>query len=173
MTKKKIKPIVIVSNWKAGSTLLQYILAREPKICNIFPNPKIEEDTNQSDYDGSIFWGKNNCDMMTREHGNCITKSHYEEKVDRDGILNQLDDMCDKEYGLIKRPQFVLSIPFVRWLLPEAKIIGITRDTEAVVYSYLRSNTAWRPNNHGIMLGLKPPGWYKFMRKSVIEYGTT
>ena len=164
MKKANFKPIFIVGNWKTGSTLLQFLLAKDNKICNIFPD-KINTD----DYDGSSFWKLYNCHVLIRNTGTCITKEIMK-VLNKDLMIEHLNELCDREYGLLKRPQFVTCIPFIKWLLPDVQLLGIKRDIYGVVYSYIRSNTAWRRNNHGMKIGLKPPGWFDMVRKSVIEY---
>lgn len=165
MKDDKINPIFIVGNWKSGTTLAQFYISESDKVYNIFP-----DDEDPGDYDGTHFWKRNKCHRMHRKLGNFITDKEFK-YIDKESIL---DDIYTKhnpsyDYSLLKRPQFVLNINLINWLYPNVKMVGVQRDLVSNCYSYLRANTAWS-TGHGIKIGLKPPGWTEYNRKSVLEY---
>jgi len=164
MIKPDFVPIVIVSNWKSGSTPLQFLLARDSKIYNFFPDE-------ESNYDGTAFWVRHKVHILHRRFGNHIPEKYFSQ-VDRDKIIEELNEKFDNncEYGLIKRPQFILSIPFIKWLFPNVKLLGIMREPIPTAYSYFRTNYTNNPDGNNIKIGLKPPGWIKFEDKPLMEY---
>jgi hypothetical protein len=160
----KFKPIFIVSNWKSGSTPFQFLLERDPKIYNFFPD-------DESNYDGTAFWKRHGAHVLNRTYGNKLPEKYYK-RLNRDAIISELNDKFDDncEYGLFKRPQFILNIDFIKWLFPNVKILGIVREPIPNAYSYFRSNYANNPNGNGMHIGLKPYGWRKFNNKPLLEY---
>jgi len=166
--KTNFKPIFIVSNWKAGSTLLQFMLAQDPKIYNFFP----QNCKDKTDYDGTSYWNDRiKPDSINRRSGNQYPLDRFH-LLDKDGMISELNDMFDDkcEYGLFKRPQFIVNIELVKYLFPDAKIIAIQRDPIATAFSYYRSNQSYILNYPGFWIGLKPPGWLEHINDTLFEY---
>lgn len=152
MTELNFIPIVVVSSWKTGSTLLQAVLSKSDNICNLFPDKEGPDD----DWEGAYFWNKHGIHIVHKKYGNYL-KPDYFKRLDRDKIIEELNERHDgkSKYGLIKRPQFVFNLNFLKWLMPNAIILGIKRDYLPTIYSHLRLF-----NTYGIV-GAKPPNWTK------------
>lgn len=163
-----MKTIFLVGNWKSGTTLAQFYLAKDKNIFNFFPDK-----TDKGDYDGTNFWMKYGCHIQHKKWGNYIRKEYFD-RVDKQLIMsdlnNRFDDKC--KFGLLKRPQFVLNIEFIKWLFDNnVHIIGIKRDLIPTIYSYIRANKAWgQKDGFEIKIGLHPPKWINYIKSSVIEF---
>lgn len=162
---ENFKTIFIVSNWESGTTLFQFLLARDPKIYNFFPDE-------ESNYDGTAFWKRHGAHIFHRRFGNYFPPNAYEQRLDKSTIIKELNERFDEnfEYGLFKRPQFILNTNLIRYLFDDPKIIAIKRDPIPTAYSYYRSNCTNNPSGKGINIGLKPPGWRSFEDKPLMEY---
>lgn len=162
---KQHKPIFIISNWKAGSTLLQFFLHKAENIDNIFRG---------EDYDGTHFWAKYGAMTRNDPFGDHFPKETWK-FVPKDKLMENLNDKHDPKKGtmLLKRPQFSVNIDFVKWLFDDnVEFIGLTRDITANTYSYYRNQFEFNKMNHGVFVGLRPPGWKDIVRRrDILEYG--
>jgi hypothetical protein len=160
MTELNFTPIIIVSSWKTGSTLLQAVLSKSDNICNLFPDEDVPDD-----WEGAHFWKEHGIHIVHKKYGNYL-KPEYYKNLDRDTIIKELNDRHDgkSKYGLIKRPQFVFNLNFIKWLMPNAIIIGLKRDYLPTIYSHLRLY-----KTYGIV-GAKPANWTKYFGDSVSDY---
>lgn len=155
-----MKVIFITGYWKSGTTLLQFLLAKDRQIQNIFPR----EDIN---YDGSQFW-KRYIPQNTSNNGHYIP-DRIVKIIDTDTIRGWFNKFYDgSEYILLKRPQFVMNQSLIRELWPHTYFIAIKRDLLPNIYSMLRMR---KLNNYqdSEMIGQYLPRWKKMKDKSPIE----
>jgi len=158
--------LVIVGNWKSGSTLLQYLLAQDKNIHNIFPNDKYPHN------EGALFLEKH-LPIPHELWGSYIPSVWLENNKNVIELMaNELNSMHNPEckFGLWRRPQLILRLNLVKRLLPNAKIIAIKRDILPNVYSMHKMFTRERQQQPQVDIeyaGPFPPFWKEFSGKDI------
>jgi len=155
-----MKVIFVTGYWKSGTTLLQFLLARDRNIQNVFPREGIN-------YDGTEFW-KKYIPQHTSHNGHYIP-DRIVEHIDKDTIRGWFNKYYDgSDYMLLKRPQFVMNDSLIHSLWPHAYIIATKRDLLPNIYSMLRMR---KLNNYtdSICVGQYVPGWKLIKNKTPIE----
>jgi len=155
-----MKVIFVTGYWKSGTTLLQFLLAKDKNIQNVFPREGIN-------YDGTEFWRKY-IPQHTSNNGHYIPK-RVVENIDTDTIRGWINKFHDgSDCILLKRPQFVMNDELIYKLWPNASIISTKRDLLPNIYSMLRMRELNRyPDD--LIVGQYIPGWRKMKGKSPIE----
>jgi len=155
-----MKVIFVTGYWKSGTTLLQFLLAKDRNIQNIFPR-------NDINYDGTQFW-KKYIPQYTSNNGHYIPK-RIVEKMDTDTIRGWMNKFYDgSDYILLKRPQFVMNQDLIKHLWPHAYIIATKRDLLPNIYSMMRMV---KLNNYDkdTIVGQYLPGWKKMRDMTMLE----
>jgi hypothetical protein len=167
--KMTFKPIVVVGNWKSGTTPLQYLITRDDNIHNIFPYKKYLHQ------DGTEYWLRHKKIFYPDQiKGEYISK-RFDDYTTLRRIRKDLNMMHDKEceWGLLKRPSFSLQLNFINKLFDDAKVIGIKRSIYANIHSMLR---VYRENGYDddMYIGIHIPGWRKeylpLIERLVLQY---
>jgi hypothetical protein len=134
MSEINFKPLVIVGNWKSGTTLLQFLLAKDKNIHNIFP---YGEFTHQ---DGTQFWRRYKITGLScKINGFHVLPIEYH-KIPRGKIIRELNGLHNNkcEFGLLKRPEFSIQMGLLEYLFGDVKFIGIKRNIYANCHSMMR-----------------------------------
>lgn len=148
----------IVANGRSGSTLLQTILDRHPKICAPVESrfvmhfyAKYKNKKHWTDADVSMFkkellgelkisnfWEFNH-DLLANNLNSCKGNSSYGELC-KAVYLSRLSIFDKEEAKLIvdKNPIYSYMIPYLRKVFPNAKYIHLHRDYRGVVNSVLK-----------------------------------
>jgi len=155
--------IVITGNWKTGTTLLQYLLMRDEEINSVFPRKY------DNDYEGLWWWKRFGVvDKNIRGLENHIVPKGVITPIKFSMMKKSMDNLANGyDYILLKKPQLILNLNLVDALFPDNKILATSRELIPTVYSYLRQNAGKQRNSR---LGMKPPGWQRYGRKSVIAF---
>jgi hypothetical protein len=155
-----MKVIFITGYWKSGTTLLQFLLAKDKQVQNVFPRANIN-------YDGTEFW-KCYLPQHTTINGHYIP-NRIADKVDTDTIRGWFNKFYDgSECILLKRPQFVMNDYLIKKIWPHAHIIATRRDLLPNIYSMMRMR---KLNNYldEVVVGQYVPGWKEMKHKEPME----
>ena len=164
-----MKLLFITGMQKSGTSLLNRMLMQQ----SVINNPFLPE--------GKFFWGDNPPFIPVEEpcgkiyqshdgaHGHYLSESDFKTE-DRLLLLERIEGAAINEPILMnKNPYNAVRVAWLKKVFPECKIVAITRNPVANVYSLLKKFQSPEDKTEDGWWGIKPKKWQNLVSQNKVE----